>query len=140
MAVILLVDDDVDSREAVARFLRKAGHGVVIAPNGHEAMAALSANKPDVVVLDYRMPQMDGISFLEVIRCYLRWQTLPVVLLTAHPDGQHIKRAIELGVRKTFLKAEYNLADLLAQVEACAAGTQGHEGLDVQKSPATRFN
>lgn len=122
MALILVVDDDADARDLLARFLRKAGHNVTVAPNGREAMAALSAETPEVVVVDYRMPEMDGISFVEVIRCYLRWQTLPVILLTAHPEGQHIKRAVELGVRKTFLKGSYQLHDLLSHIESCVPG------------------
>ena len=86
-------------------------------------MAALSAQTPDVVVLDYKMPEMDGISFLEVIRCYLRWQTLAVILLTAYPSGYHIKRAVELGVCKTFLKADFSLAELESHVAVCAGGS-----------------
>ena len=120
MADVLLVDDNDDTREAIGRYLHNAGHDVTTCPNGREAIAALTANTPDVVILDYRMPQMDGISFLEVIRCYLRWQSLPVILLTAYPEGNHIKRAVELGVRKTFLKAEYDLDQLLGHVEACS--------------------
>ena len=122
MALVLVVDDDVDARDLMARFLRKAGHNVTVAPNGRDAMAALSAETPDLVIVDYRMPEMDGISFVEVIRCYLRWQTLPVILLTAHPEGQHIKRAVELGVRKTFLKGSYQLHELLAHIESCVPG------------------
>ena len=119
MAAVLVVDDDVDSREAVALFLRKAGHTVRCAPNGKKALDALSERVPDVIILDYRMPEMDGVSFLEIIRCYLRWQSLPVILLTAYAEGPHIMRAVELGVRKTFLKANYNLTELLAEVTAC---------------------
>lgn len=120
MAVVLVVDDERDTREAVAKYLRKAGHSVALSPNGTDAMAALCVETPDVVVLDYRMPQMDGITFLEVIRCYLRWQALPVILLTAYPDGPHMKRATELGVRRTFVKADYDLAELQADIEACS--------------------
>lgn len=121
MADVLLVDDDPDSNEAVARFLRKAGQEVRCVVDGGEAISALTQHTPDVVILDAMMPQMDGVSFLEVIRCYLRWQSLPVILLTAYADGPHIRKAVELGVRKTFLKGECDLAELLAHVEACAA-------------------
>lgn len=120
MSNVLIVDDDIDAREAVARFIRKAGHRVRYAPNGREALAALTEENPDVVILDAVMPEMDGVSFLEVIRCYLRWQNLPVILLTAFAEGMHIRRAVELGVRKTFLKAHYDLDELLAHVEACS--------------------
>jgi CheY-like chemotaxis protein len=120
MANVLLVDDNTDTREAIAQYLKMAGHRVTTCPNGQEALAALTDRTPDVVVLDYKMPKMDGISFLEVIRCYLRWQSLPVILLTAYPEGNHIRRAFELGVRKTFLKAEYDLQELLGHVDACS--------------------
>ena len=129
MAAVLIVDDDSDTREVLARHLRKAGHAVASAPNGRAAMSELSTHAPDVVVLDYRMPEMDGVSFLEVIRCYLRWANLPVILLTGFGEGLHIRRANELGVRKIFLKADYQIADLLAHIEACAAGGgSGAEG------------
>jgi CheY-like chemotaxis protein len=119
MSRVLLIDDNPDTREAVAQYLRINGHNVRTAPNGKDAMEALTSDTPDVVVLDYKMPEMDGISFLEVIRCYLRWQSLPVILVTAYPEGAHIRRASELGVRKTFLKSEYELSDLLGHIEAC---------------------
>lgn len=120
MSEVLLVDDDFDSNDLMVRVLRKSGHGVRCVPDGREAISALTTHTPDVVILDAMMPQMDGVSFLEVIRCYLRWQNLPVILLTGYADGPHIRRAVELGVRKTFLKSDYELAELLAHVEACA--------------------
>ena len=120
MVNVLVVDDDVDARDAVARFLRKSGHRVRCVPNGREALAELTEDTPDVVVLDAVMPEMDVVGFLEVIRCYLRWQNLPVLLLTAYAEGMHIRRAVELGVRKTFLKAHYDLDELRAHVEACS--------------------
>ena len=140
MVRVLVVDDDADVRELVARALRRVGHQVTVAPNGHEAMAALSAETPDVVVLDYKMPEMDGISFLEVIRCYLRWQTLPVILLTAYPSGYHIKRAIELGVCKTFLKADFSLSELESHVAACAGDSPARGPADVPPQVPPGFN
>lgn len=79
----------------------------------------MGEDTPDVIILDAKMPEMDGVSFLEVIRCYLRWQGLPVLFVTAYPEGLHIRRGMELGVRKTFLKSNFELNDLLAHVEAC---------------------
>ena len=119
MASVLVVDDDAEARDVVARYLQKSGHAVRKVPNGNKALEALTEQTPDVVVLDYRMPELDGISFLEVIRCYLRWQSLPVVLLTAYGDGDHIRRAMELGVTKTFIKGDYDLGELRAHVESC---------------------
>jgi len=120
MARVLVIDDDADARDVLSNYLERNGHTVILAPDGHEAMAALTHDHPDVVILDYKMPKMDGINFLEVIRCYLSFQELPVILLTGYPEGQHIRKAVELGVRKTFLKGAYDLSELLAHVEACS--------------------
>jgi hypothetical protein len=61
MANVLLVDDNTDTREAVAQHLKMAGHRVTTCPKGQEALSALTDRTPDVVVLDYKMPKMDGI-------------------------------------------------------------------------------
>lgn len=132
MASVLVVDDELDAREAVARFLKRAGHRVRCAVNGREALAAIVDDTPDVVILDAKMPEMDGVSFLEALRCYLRWQSLPVIFVTAYPEGLHIRRGMELGVRKTFLKSQFELRDLLAYVEACAPATPADAETEAQ--------
>ena len=114
MASILVVDDDPDSRDVLSRSLLKAGYAVRSAENGRLALIALASAVPDVIVLDVRMPEMNGVEFLQVIRSYLRWSTVPVILLTAYGEGPHMERARELGVKHVFLKATYRLDELLA--------------------------
>jgi CheY-like chemotaxis protein len=142
MASVLVVDDDLDSRDAIMRFLKRAGHRVRCAGNGREALRVLTDDTPDVIILDAKMPEMDGVSFLEVIRCYLRWQGLPVLFVTAYPEGLHIRRGMELGVRKTFLKSNYELSDLLAHVEACAPVrmSQQEDKTDFPETGGSRLN
>src|SRR5688500_9988292 len=98
MGSVLVVDDADDSREAVARYLTKAGYGVRSARSGREALIAVATTVPDVIILDVRMPEMDGIEFLQVIRSYLRWSTVPVILLTAynHNDDRSEEHTSEL--------------------------------------------
>jgi CheY-like chemotaxis protein len=114
---VLVIDDDPDSCEAVARYLTKAGHKARCSPNGREALAALSAQLPDLIILDVRMPVMDGLSMLEVIRSYLRWSMVPVALFTAYPEDPRLGRAAELGVDRVFAKSRDSLDDLLAWVD-----------------------
>jgi DNA-binding response OmpR family regulator len=111
---ILLVDDDADSRDVVDRYLAKSGFSVRSSPNGREALIAVATSVPDVIILDAMMPEMNGLEFLNVIRSYLRWQTIPIILLTAFDKGEHIDRASEFGVHGVFLKANFRLADLVA--------------------------
>jgi CheY-like chemotaxis protein len=116
MASILVVDDDPDSREVLTRSFSKAGYAVRSAENGRRALIAVATAVPDVIVLDVRMPEMDGVEFLQVIRSYLRWSTVPVILLTAYDQGPHMGRARDMGVKCVFLKATYKLDDLPACV------------------------
>src|SRR2546423_5002396 len=104
VASVLVVDDEIDGSDAVVRYLARAGHMTRCVPNGREALSALANRTPDVVILDLRMPEMDGITFLEVIRCYLRWSYLPVILLTAHQADSTTERAQQLGARRVFHK------------------------------------
>jgi CheY-like chemotaxis protein len=117
MASILIVDDDRDSSEALGRFLEKAGHVVRRVPNGRDALAQVILHQPDVVVLDLFMPCMDGASFLDVVRSYLRLQALPVVVLTAIPDSPMVDRVRYLKVNSILAKGKATLDQILRAVE-----------------------
>lgn len=121
MSSVLVVDDDADNREALTRYLTRGGFGVRAARSGREALIAVATTAPDVIVLDVRMPEMDGLEFLQVIRSYLRWSNIPVILLTAYPDDLPIERAHRFGVKMIYVKTTYRLADLLECVKTLAA-------------------
>jgi CheY-like chemotaxis protein len=122
MAYVLVVEDEGDSRDFVGRFLERAGHRVISAENGRRALQRLLNETPDVVVLDIRMPELDGIGLLEVLRSYLRWHTLPVIVLTAHASAPELERARQLGVCRILQKASFNLADLRAAIDDVLSG------------------
>src|SRR5215207_2796041 len=117
MAKILLVDDDADARESLALVFRQHGHVATCVPNGREALAVVLADLPDVVLLDLIMPEMDGPSFLEVVRSYLRIQSLPVVVLTGLGDSPMIDRAQALKVNSVLVKGKATPEDVLKAVE-----------------------
>ena|SRR5688572_16654243 len=117
MAYVMIVDDHADSCEPLALFLEKAGHTVRCIANGRQAVAEVIQRPPDVVVLDLLMPEMDGPSFLEVTRSYLRLQTLPVVVLTALGDSPLIERVRHLKVSAILLKGKATHQDIHAAVE-----------------------
>lgn len=117
MARLLLVEDDEDSRDALARLLKEAGHRVESVPNGKEALAAILADTPDLVLLDLFMPEMDGAGLLEILRSYLRLQSLPVVVLTGLPDSPMVDRARYLKVNSILVKGKATPQDIIAAVE-----------------------
>jgi CheY-like chemotaxis protein len=117
MASIMIIDDNADTCEPLARFLKKAGHDVTCLGNGKDALAAVIAKPPEVMVLDLCMPEMDGPSFLEVVRSYLRLQSLPVVVLTGLAESPMIERIRCLKVNSILVKAKATLDDVQKAVE-----------------------
>jgi CheY-like chemotaxis protein len=118
MANILIVDDDADTRESMSIILREHGHQVTCAPNGREALVVVLTQTPDVVLLDLLMPEMDGPSFLEVVRSYLRIQSLPVVILTGLTDSPMLDRARALKVNSILIKAKATTEEILKTLES----------------------
>jgi CheY-like chemotaxis protein len=117
MAKIMVVDDQLDTAQPLVRFLQKAGHTVSCFPNGREALANVITDLPDLVILDLVMPEMDGPSFLEVVRSYLRLQALPVVVLTGLSDSPMIERARTLLVNSILAKDKASLDDIKHAVD-----------------------
>jgi CheY-like chemotaxis protein len=117
MAKVLVIEDDPDSLDIVRRTLEKAGHHVLPASNGWEALLALDAHHVDVIVLDLMMPGMNGNAFLRIVRNDQRRKAMPVVVLSALATGDLLKSTIELGVQAWFTKAEYTSTDLLEAVD-----------------------
>lgn len=94
-ARLLLVDDDPDVRQILARQLRQQGYYVDVAASGQEAVEYVDQTSYDVIVSDVRMPSMDGIELLQVVRQHdLR---VPVVLLTGAPILDGAVQALEFG-------------------------------------------
>lgn len=95
MPTILIVDDDTALRRAVATTLIDLGHEAVQAPDGEAALTWLSGNSADAVLLDLRMPGMDGLDVLRRIRA--QDNALPVAVLTAVPTSENTIEAMRLG-------------------------------------------
>lgn len=118
MAKILVVDDDAKACEILVELLKRSGHDATCVPNGREALIRVMTETPDVVVLDLAMPEMDGPSFLEVVRSYLRLQSLPVVVLTGLVDSPMVDRAQALKVNSVLNKGKATPDEILRDIEA----------------------
>src|SRR4051812_19133120 len=117
MAKILIVDDDADARDTIAFVFQERGHTVTRVPNGREALSSVLTDPPDAILLDLMMPEMDGTSFLEVVRSYLRIQSLPVVVLTGLTDSPMIERARAAKVNSILLKGKASPDDIVQAIE-----------------------
>ena len=82
MATILAVDDSASMRQMVAFTLRGAGHEVIEAVDGEDALAKAKASKPDLVLADVHMPKMDGITLIGELRKLPGFEYIPMLVLT----------------------------------------------------------
>lgn len=111
---VLLVDDEAEFIETLAKRLKRRGLCVNLANSGPQALEFLAANPVDVVVLDVKMPGMDGIEALEKIKGLK--PEVEVVMLTAHANVEVALRGMELGAFDYLMKP-VELDDLLYKIQ-----------------------
>ena len=95
--LILLVEDREDNRVLARKLLERAGFRVVEATDGHEALAQVTAQRPDLVLLDMSLPQVDGWTVARTLRQLPDFKDLLIVALSAHAMGGDRERALEAG-------------------------------------------
>lgn len=100
--LILVVDDDSELRNIYRHALERAGYSIIEAANGIEALQAIEAHSPVLVIMDMAMPLMGGKELLEEIRSRPEWDNLPVVIITARPE--HEASAEALGATRFLRK------------------------------------
>jgi CheY-like chemotaxis protein len=114
---LLVVDDDPAIREMLEMLLDSEGYEVATATNGADALEALPRVHPDLILLDMKMPVMDGWEFMDHYRT-LPDATAPVVVFSAAQDTG--RRAAEVGAR-AFVAKPFAIDDLLRVLEETAA-------------------
>lgn len=112
---VLLVDDEQGFLEAMSKRLARRGLSVRMAPGGREALEMLQQELSDVVILDQKMPQMDGLTTLSQIR--ERFPGVKVIMLTGHATVDSAVSGIALGAFDYLVKP-CDLDTLLAQIYA----------------------
>lgn len=113
-ARILLVDDEKDFSEMLSLRLKEMGEKVTTAFNGKECLEILKEKKIDVIILDIRMPGMDGIEVLKQVR--KKYPLVEVIMLTGHGSTETAVEGMKLGAFDYLLKpADFN--DLLTKLE-----------------------
>ena len=117
MSKILVIDDDPVFRKMATLAITRAGHDVESTENGRDALAAVVREAADLIVLDLKMPAMDGNIFLQVLRSYLRWRTLPVIVVTSTVDDGALDRSFELGIQCAFDKTTMKMPNLIAAID-----------------------
>lgn len=110
---ILVVDDTVDTRELLHLYLTAAGFKVIIAADGGEGLYRAKADRPDLIVTDINMPNLDGISMIRQLRGEEETSAIPIIAITAYGrefTDEAVGAGADLAAEKPF-----NFDELIAQ-------------------------
>jgi PAS domain S-box-containing protein len=115
-ARILIVEDDSDTREMLGRKLRTLGWTVSEAKNGRVALERVREHKPELILLDLMMPEMDGFEFAEELRQSEAWREIPIVVVSAKDISEEDRQRLNSQVVKILRKGASSYEELLLEV------------------------
>jgi CheY-like chemotaxis protein len=117
---ILVVEDNMDNYELVRFVLERAGYDVFLAMNGRDGVAAARLQKPDLILMDLSMPEMDGWMAAEKLKADERTKHIPLYALSAHTLPSDRKRALDAGC-DGYISKPIHMAGFLDVVERAFA-------------------
>jgi two-component system phosphate regulon response regulator PhoB len=120
MSTILLAEDDPDILHMVSFKLRRAGFDVLEAVDGFATLQVAREQRPDLVLLDVRMPRMDGIAVCRELRAAPHTERVPIIMLTARARPQDREQAYAAGATDYIVKP-FSPRELVLRVEAALA-------------------
>ena len=117
MPKLLIIEDNEDNRDALARRLQRHGFEVLFAADGIEGIEKARSEKPDLILMDMNMPKLDGWEACKQLKADEAMRLIPIIALTAHAMAGDRERALEVGCAEYHTKP-VELPKLLAQIEA----------------------
>jgi CheY-like chemotaxis protein len=117
MKTILLVEDDPFVVDIYTTKLVSAGFKVEVAEDGEEAIRKLKEKKPDLLLLDIVLPNIDGWELLRMIRTELEMEDLKVVVLSNLSQKEEIQKGQSFGVIKYFVKASFTPSEVVEEIK-----------------------
>jgi two-component system, OmpR family, alkaline phosphatase synthesis response regulator PhoP len=120
---ILAVDDEVALVELIRFHLKKAGYHVLTATSGREALESIHRNKPDLLLLDLMLPDLDGFSICEILRRNPATAALPIVIVSAWASSDSRNLGLELGALD-YLTKPFSPKQLLDRIKGLLSARQ----------------
>lgn len=109
---ILVVEDSVTNLKLVEALLKRHGFDVLAASNAQEALAMLKTNRPDIILLDLQLPDMDGLQLAQLLHKDPDTKNIPIIALTAFSQDKDKQRALECGCVE-YITKPFDIKDLL---------------------------
>lgn len=123
MKTILLIEDDTALRENTAELLELSDYHVVTAPNGKLGIDKAKTHKPDIIVCDIMMPEVDGYGVLEVLSFDQQTSCIPFIFLSAKTEHKEIRKGMDMGA-DDYLTKPFDEEELISAIESRLAKSQ----------------
>ena len=116
MISILVIDDNADIRDNTAEMLELAGYNVLTAENGERGVDLALKEKPDMIICDIRLPELDGYDVLLLLRQHPVAKKIPFIFLTAKTERSDFRKGMDLGA-DDYITKPFDEDELLSAVE-----------------------
>jgi|SRR5262245_42939108 len=136
---ILVVDDNETNRDIIATRLHAHGYETLQAADGEQALAAVSEHRPDLVLLDVMMPNLDGIEACRRLKSDSSSEFLPVILVTAKTDSKDVVAGLDAGADE-YLTKPIDQAALVARVRSVLRVKALHDQVQAQAAALATWN
>ncbi len=127
MTKILVIEDEAPIRDKIVTVLKYENYEVIDAPNGREGVVSARENKPDLIICDVLMPDMNGYGALAALRDDPDTSVIPVIFLTAAASRADMRKGMELGA-DDYITKPYTVEELLAAVRTRLERQQAIKG------------
>ena len=117
-------------REMLRRRLEKEGWKVIEAENGRAALERMAESRPELILLDLMMPEMDGFQFLDEVRKHEGWRSIPVIVVTAKELTPEDRQRLNGSVEKILQKGAYGGEELMREIRGLVAAFIGPRQMD----------
>jgi DNA-binding response OmpR family regulator len=123
MKTILLIEDDVALRENTAEMLELAGYATMVAPNGRLGIELATTQRPDIIICDIMMPEVDGYGVLKAVSSNTVTDHIPFIFLSAKTEHKEVRKGMDLGA-DDYLTKPFEEDELLSAIESRLAKAQ----------------
>ncbi len=113
---ILIAEDERDIQKILTKVLETSNYNVIVTNNGKEAVVSAFRNKPNLIIMDFMMPEMNGFEAVEILRSQLETAVIPIIMLTADTDKETEEKSKIMGIDK-FLTKPFNRQELTSTVD-----------------------
>lgn len=136
---ILIVDDCPENLSLLALALKKHGYTTQLSTSGASALRIIKVSPPDLILLDARMPRMDGYEFCQHLKADFQLKSIPVIFVSALQEAEHKVKAFEVGATD-FVSKPFKLVELLARIEYQLQIVRLQQQLNQQAEQLTQQN